>query len=91
MTGTGISVISNDDASSYNRAVAVINQKQKENVVKLERALAVANANNTKLQTSIDNIQDKLKDLKKQVYVNQCLIDNWDKEAPYSYPVEMLD
>ena len=90
MTGTGVSIITNENDQSYNGAVYKINQHQKSNVEKLESALNNATRNNEELNESITNINRTISNLKKQIYINQCLIDNWDKNSPYSYPVELL-
>ena len=90
MTGTGISIITNENDQSYNSAVYKINQHQKDNVSKLESALNNASRNNEGLNESIANINRTISNLKKQIYINQCLIDNWDKNSPYSYPIELL-
>ncbi len=90
MTGTGMNVITNDNTHSYNTAVAAINKHQKENVAKLESALVVANSNNEKLQSSLNEVNKSINDLKKQVFINQCLIDNWELSAPYTFPTELL-
>lgn len=90
MTGTGVSIITNENDQSYNSAVYKINQHQKDNVSKLESALNNANRNNEQLAQSISEINNSITNLNKQIYVNQCLIDNWNNEQPYSYPVELL-
>ena len=48
-TGSGLSIITQNNKNSYNVAVNTINKHQRENVSKLERALVVANSNNDKL------------------------------------------
>lgn len=90
MTGTGVSIITNENDQSYNGAVYKINQHQKSNVEKLESALNNATRNNEELNESIANINRTISNLKKQIYINQCLIDNWDKNPPYFYPIELL-
>lgn len=90
MTGTGVSIITNENDQSYNSAVYKINQHQKDNVSKLESALNNANRNNEQLSQSISEINNSITNLNKQIYVNQCLIDNWNNEQPYTYPVELL-
>lgn len=90
MTGSGVSIITNENDQSYNGAVYKINQHQKSNVEKLESALNNATRNNEELNESIVNINRTISNLKKQIYINQCLIDNWDKNSPYSYPIELL-
>lgn len=90
MTGTGMNVITGDNTQSYNTAVAAINKHQKENVAKLENALSLANSNNDRLQQSLNEVSKSINDLKKQVFINQCLIDNWELSAPYTFPVELL-
>lgn len=90
MTGTGVSIITNENDQSYNSAVYKINQHQKDNVSKLESALNNANKNNEQLAQSISEINNSIINLNKQIYINQCLIDNWNNEQPYSYPVELL-
>lgn len=90
MTGTGVSIITNENDQSYNSAVYKINQHQKDNVSKLESALNNANKNNEQLAQSISEINNSIINLNKQIYINQCLINNWNNEQPYSYPVELL-
>lgn len=90
MTGTGVSIITNENDQSYNSAVYKINQHQKDNVSKLESALNNANKNNEQLAQSISEINNSIINLNKQIFVNQCLINNWNNEQPYSYPVELL-
>lgn len=90
MTGTGVSIITNENDQSYNSAVYKINQHQKDNVSKLESALNNANRNNEQLAQSISEINNSIINLNKQIYINQCLINNWNNEQPYSYPVELL-
>lgn len=89
-TGTGLSVITQNNKDSYNTIVNTINRHQKENVAKLDRALVVANSNNAKLSEALSKVQVSIINLKKQVFYNQCLIDNWNSVAPYSYPTELL-
>lgn len=90
MTGTGVSIITNENDQSYNSAVYKINQHQKDNVSKLENALGNASRNNEELNKSISAINKTIANLNKQIYINQCLIDNWNKNPPYSYPTELL-
>lgn len=90
VTGTGLSVITQNDSVSYNRSVNVINVHQKDNVEKLESALVNANRNNSALQESLAAIKNNIKNVKKQVFINQCLIDNWNRNPPYTYPTDML-
>lgn len=90
MTGTGLSVITQNDSVSYNRSVNVINVHQKDNVEKLESALVNANRNNAALQESLAAVKNNIKNVKKQVFINQCLIDNWNRNPPYTYPTDML-
>lgn len=91
MTGTGLSVITNNDDVSYNRSVNTINVHQKENVNKLESALVNANRNNAALQESLAAVRQNIKNVKKQIFVNDALIVNWPKNPPYSYNIELLD
>lgn len=90
MTGTGLSIITDNNKDSYNTAVNAINRHQKENVSKLERALVVANNNNDKLSDALSEVEKSISNLKRQAFYNQCLIDNWESTAPYSYPVDLL-
>ena len=89
-TGSGLSIITQNNKNSYNVAVNTINKHQKENVSKLERALVVANSNNDKLAEALSEVQKSINNLKRQAFYNQCLIDNWESTAPYSYPVDLL-
>lgn len=90
MRSTGISLITSENDQSYNGAVYKINQHQKDNVSKLESALTNASRNNQELNDAIIEINKSIADLNKQIYINQCLIDNWNKNPPYSYPTELL-
>lgn len=91
MTGTGLSVITNNDDVSYNRSVNTINVHQKDNVNKLESALVNANRNNAALQESLAAVRRNIKNVKRQIFINQSLIDNWNRNPPYTYPVDMLN
>ena len=91
MTGTGLSVITNNDDVSYNRSVHTINVHQKDNVNKLESALVNANRNNAALQESLAAVRRNIKNVKRQIFINQSLIDNWNRNPPYSYNTELLD
>ena len=90
MTGTSMNVITKNNTQSYNTAVSAINKHQKENVAKLENALSLANSNNGRLQQSLNEVNKSINDLKKQIFINQCLIDNWELSTPYTFPVELL-
>lgn len=90
MTGTSMNVITKNNTQSYNTAVAAINKHQKENVAKLESALVVANSNNDKLQSSLNEVNKSINDLRKQIFINQCLIANWENGTPYTFPTELL-
>lgn len=91
MTGTGMNVITNNNTQSYNTAVSAINKHQKENVAKLESALVVANSNNEKLQNSLNEVNRSINNLKKQVFINDALIQNWDRNAPYVFNLDLLN
>lgn len=91
MTGTGLSIITDNNKFSYNKAVNTINRHQKENIAKLEWALSNVINEITPFQKAIAELAVSIDSLKKQVFLNQCLIDNWEKSAPYSYPIELLD
>ena len=90
MTGTGLSVITENNSDSYNTAVQTINIHQKDNVRKLENALYNANNNNAALLASLEVINNSIKNCKKQVFVNNALIVNWNKDAPFTYNIELL-
>ncbi len=90
MTGTSMNVITKNNTQSYNTAVSAINKHQKENVAKLENALSLANSNNDRLQQSLNEVNKSINDLKKQIFINQCLINNWELTAPYTFPMELL-
>ena len=91
MTGTSLSIVTENDSQSYNTAVMTINLHQKDNVRKLENALHNANNNNAALLASLNVINENIKNCKKQVFVNNALIVNWNKEAPFTYNIELLD
>ena len=89
-TGTGMNVITKNNTQSYNTAVSAINKHQKENVAKLENALSLANSNNGRLQQSLNEVNKSINNLKKQIFINQCLIDNWENNTPYTFPIDLL-
>jgi predicted Zn-dependent protease len=68
MTGTGLSVVSQNDSVSYNRSVNVINVHQKDNVNKLENALINANRNNDILQEALSTVIRTINNCKKQIF-----------------------
>ena len=90
MAGSGLSVITQQNTGSYNAAVNTINKHQRENVQKLESALVMATSNNDKLLSALQKVQRNIDNLKKQVFINQCLVDNWYLSAPYRFPIDLL-
>ena len=90
MTGTGTSIITSNDSQSYNTAVNQINIHQKDNVNKLENALINANRNNDILQEALNAVIKTINNCKKQIFINDSLIVNWNRNAPYTYNVELL-
>lgn len=89
-TGTSLSLVTENNSQSYNTAVNTINIHQKDNVRKLENALHNANNNNAALLASLNVINENIKNCKKQVFVNNALIVNWNKDAPFTYNTELL-
>lgn len=90
-TGTSLSIVTENNSQSYNTAVNAINLHQKDSIGKLENALHNANNNNAALLASLNTISEKIKNCKKQVFVNNALIVNWNKDAPFTYNTELLD
>lgn len=90
-TGTGLNIITQNNTHSYNTAVNAINRHQKENVSKLESALNLANSNNDKLSDSLNTVNRSIMNLKKQIFINQSLIDNWNNNSPYTFPTQLLE
>ena len=74
-----LSVITNDNIQSYNRAVNAINQNQRNNIRKLNKALSNANSANNNIQLAYANLSNTINELKKKVFINQALCDNFDK------------
>lgn len=72
-----LSVITNDNTQSYNRAVYAINQNQRNNVRKLSSALQEANSANNRIQSAYTELELVIGELKKKVFVNQALCDNF--------------
>ena len=91
MTGTSLSLVTENNSQSYNAAVNTVNTHQKDNVRKLENALHNANNNNAALLASLNVINENIKNCKKQIFVNNALIVNWNKDAPFTYNIELLD
>ena len=90
MTGTGLSLITENTSKSYNTAVKAINSHQKDNIRKLENALYNANNKNAALLASLEIINDAIRNCKKQVFINNALIVNWNKSEPFTYNIELL-
>ena len=74
-----LSVITNDNIQSYNRAVNAINQNQRNNIRKLNKALSNANSAINNIQLAYANLSSTINELKKKVFINQALCDNFDK------------
>ena len=72
-----LSVITNDNLQSYNRAVNAINQNQRNNIRKLNTALDQANAANTNIRAAYANLSSVIQELKSKVFINQALCDNF--------------
>lgn len=77
MTGTGLSIITQDSVQSYNKAVNTINQHQRRNVQLLNKALENANSTNIQIETSYAVLASEMAKLKENVFINQTLCDNW--------------
>ena len=91
MTGTGISVITQNNIESYNTAVNSINRNQKKNVIQVEKSLNTLQKAASNFQVSIERLQTALDSLKKQIFLNQCMIDNWSvTNPPYIYQIDIL-
>lgn len=91
MTGTGISVITQNNIESYNTAVNSINRNQKKNVIQVEKSLNTLQKAASNFQVSIQRLQTALDSLKKQIFLNQCMIDNWSvTNPPYIYQIDIL-
>ena len=90
MTGTGLNLITKNTVDSYNTAVRSINIHQKENVAKLEKAIQDMQREIPDFYTSYMKMKAAIVSLKRQVYLNQCLIDNWHRSPPYTYPTDLL-
>ena len=89
-TGTGINAITHNTIPSYNTTVNAINRFQKNNINTLERALSTIYDSNARLNASIGTLVNSIVSLQKQVFLNQVLLDNWDKQPPYSYDYTIL-
>lgn len=91
MTGTGISVITQNNIESYNTAVNSINRNQKKNIIGVEKSLNTLQKAASNFQVSIQRLQTALDSLKKQIFLNQCMIDNWSvTNPPYIYQIDIL-
>lgn len=91
MTGTGISVITQNNIESYNTAVNSINRNQKKNVIQVEKSLNTLQKAASNFEVSIQRLQTALDSLKKQIFLNQCMIDNWSvTNPPYIYQIDIL-
>lgn len=91
MTGTGMNVITQNNIDSYNAAVNNINRNQKRNIIEVENSLGTLQNTTSGFLVSIQSSQKALDSLKKQIFLNQCMIDNWDvTNPPYIYQTEIL-
>jgi len=72
-----LSVITNDNLQSYNRAVNAINQNQRNNIIKLNTALEQANLANANIRAAYANLSSVIQELKSKVFINQALCDNF--------------
>lgn len=91
MTGTSLNTITKNTIKSYNTTVKAINTFQKKNINILNRSLELIVDSNDKLNLSIMLLANNITSLQKQVFLNQVLIDNWEKQPPYSYDYTILD
>lgn len=91
MAGTGLSIITKNTIQSYNTAVNTINRHQKENIAQVESTLKGLQNKSNNFYNSIASLEDALNSLKKQIFLNQCMIDNWNvANPPYIYQVDIL-
>lgn len=92
MTGTGMNIVTKNNIDSYNTAVNAINMHQKENIMKLERSLRNIKSSNDNFIFSISKLLNSVIGLKKQIFINQALIDNWNASGEnYSFPTYILE
>lgn len=91
MAGTGMSVVTQNNIDSYNAAVNSINRNQKKNIIEVEKSLGNLRGSTASFLVSIQSLQKALDSLKKQIFLNQCMIDNWGvANPPYIYQTEIL-
>jgi hypothetical protein len=91
MTGTGMSIVTQNNIDSYNTAVNNINRNQKKNIVEVEKKLSTLKNTTSNFLVSIQSLQKSLDSLKKQIFLNQCMIDNWNvANPPYIYQIDIL-
>ena len=91
MTGTGMSVVTQNNIDSYNTAVNNINRNQKKNIIEVEKSLGNLRSSTASFLVSIQSLQKALDSLKKQIFLNQCMIDNWSvTNPPYIYQIDIL-
>ena len=91
MTGTALSLITENNKDSYNVAVNTINRHQKENIKKLQNVILNIQRPRLTLYTNILQLKVSLQSLQNQVFLNQVLIDNWNKSQPYTYDYTILE
>jgi len=88
---TGLSLTTELDTKSYNRAVNTVNIYSKQIEQLLGSAYRNSLAYDDKLTASLAKITNTFRQLQKQIFINQSIINNFNANAPYQYPTTLLE
>ena len=88
---TGLSLTTKLDTQSYNRAVNTVNIYSKQIEQLLGSAYRNSLAYDDKLTASLAKITNTFRQLQKQIFINQSIINNFNASAPYQYPTTLLE
>ena len=88
---TGLSLTTELDTQSYNRAVNTVNIYSKQIEQLLGSAYRNSLAYDDKLTASLAKITETFRQLQKQIFINQSIINKINANAPYQYPTTLLE
>lgn len=88
---TGLSLTTKLDTQSYNRTVNTVNIYSKQIEQLLESAYRNSLAYDDKLTSSLAKITNTFRQLQRQIFINQSIINNFNANAPYQYPTDLIE
>lgn len=84
-------ILADINTKAYNRSLQVIGLHNQNNIRILQSAINNASLYTDQLNRLLAKIMESEVQLKRQIFVNQSVVDNIDKEPPYIFPTSILE